>query len=352
MNDRLIRHIEARDAAKAADETSCLDRNDRPLHQRRAGKDRKANAVGFCRRCLSGRGDEEWIHATTGRCERTDQDADVLRQCGQPASGRGGLSGDAAQDPSRANAENSSRGGEDCSVQRKRCRLAQHLPDDRLNVLDSTLSKLAAEHRNATELVRRQRWSSGEIERTDRDRAAFDYKVASIARGDNARWNRDAADPVEVDSQAAPDQLSRSGLRREADNCIGNGLTSQRTGPSAVQPCQLPGQAARQLPDQSTTLWVDSSSTDGSHLRGARPEADMASATLSLSKASRLVGSFDEQFSVRFLSVMVPHQLAWPQFTKSGKAAPPAATLFKTAKNLPNASKSVSSSSPEWTPTM
>jgi hypothetical protein len=38
-----------------------------------------------------------------------------------------------------------------------------------------------------------------------------------------------------------------------------------------LRPCQLPAQAARQLPDQSTTLWVESSSTDGSRLRGARP---------------------------------------------------------------------------------
>jgi transposase len=36
------------------------------------------------------------------------------------------------------------------------------------------------------------------------------------------------------------------------------------------------GQAARQLPDQSTTLWVDSSSTSDSRLRGARPRGDIA----------------------------------------------------------------------------
>src|SRR5262245_48826022 len=42
-----------------------------------------------------------------------------------------------------------------------------------------------------------------------------------------------------------------------------------------LQPSQLPDQAARQLPDQSTTLWVDSSSTDDSRLRGARPFPDI-----------------------------------------------------------------------------
>ena len=42
-----------------------------------------------------------------------------------------------------------------------------------------------------------------------------------------------------------------------------------------LRPCQLPGRAARQLPDQSTTLWVESSSTDDSRLRGARPKGDI-----------------------------------------------------------------------------
>src|SRR5882724_10409042 len=41
-----------------------------------------------------------------------------------------------------------------------------------------------------------------------------------------------------------------------------------------LQPCQLPGRAARQLPDQSTILWVASSSTGDSRLRGALPRAD------------------------------------------------------------------------------
>src|SRR3954468_6116808 len=37
-----------------------------------------------------------------------------------------------------------------------------------------------------------------------------------------------------------------------------------------LQPSQLPGQAARQLPDQSTTLWVEPSSTGDTRRRGAR----------------------------------------------------------------------------------
>jgi len=46
-----------------------------------------------------------------------------------------------------------------------------------------------------------------------------------------------------------------------------------------LQPCRLPSRAARQLPDQSTILRVESSSTDGSRLRGARPKTDLLTAT-------------------------------------------------------------------------
>src|ERR1035437_6555509 len=40
-----------------------------------------------------------------------------------------------------------------------------------------------------------------------------------------------------------------------------------------LQPYRLPDRAARQLPDQSTTLWVESSSTSDPRLRGARSKA-------------------------------------------------------------------------------
>src|SRR5471030_2837736 len=43
-----------------------------------------------------------------------------------------------------------------------------------------------------------------------------------------------------------------------------------------LQPCRLPGRGARQLPDQSTTLWVESSSTSDPRLRGALPIADIS----------------------------------------------------------------------------
>ena len=39
-----------------------------------------------------------------------------------------------------------------------------------------------------------------------------------------------------------------------------------------LQPCRLPGQAARQLPDQSTIIWTEPSSVDTPRLRGALPK--------------------------------------------------------------------------------
>jgi hypothetical protein len=42
-----------------------------------------------------------------------------------------------------------------------------------------------------------------------------------------------------------------------------------------LRPNQLPSQAARQLPDQSTTLRLESSSTDNPRLRGALPKGDI-----------------------------------------------------------------------------
>src|SRR6202795_4231968 len=42
-----------------------------------------------------------------------------------------------------------------------------------------------------------------------------------------------------------------------------------------LRPVRLPDQAARQLPDQSTTIRVESSSTDDSRLRGALPIGDI-----------------------------------------------------------------------------
>ena len=55
----------------------------------------------------------------------------------------------------------------------------------------------------------------------------------------------------------------------------------QATFVTRLQPMRLPARAARQLPDQSTTLRVDSSSTDDSRLRGALPKPNSCSAAKS-----------------------------------------------------------------------
>jgi hypothetical protein len=47
-----------------------------------------------------------------------------------------------------------------------------------------------------------------------------------------------------------------------------------------LQPCRLPGRTVRQLPDQSTTLWVESSSTSDPRLRSALPNPTLKSASL------------------------------------------------------------------------
>ena len=61
-----------------------------------------------------------------------------------------------------------------------------------------------------------------------------------------------------------------------------------------LQPCRLPDKAARQLPDLSTTVWVEPSSTGDSRLRGARPTAVIVdarrSATQYICCAGRLAG--------------------------------------------------------------
>jgi hypothetical protein len=50
----------------------------------------------------------------------------------------------------------------------------------------------------------------------------------------------------------------------------------QATFVTRLRPFRLPGRAARQLPDQSTTFRMESSSTDGSRLRGAQGNPDIS----------------------------------------------------------------------------
>src|SRR4029077_7473388 len=62
---------------------------------------------------------------------------------------------------------------------------------------------------------------------------------------------------------------------------IGSLSRPKATFVTRLQPCRLPSRAARQLPDQSTILRVESSSTDDSRLRGARPKGDITPVRLS-----------------------------------------------------------------------
>src|SRR5499426_1038104 len=76
--------------------------------------------------------------------------------------------------------------------------------------------------------------------------------------------------------QMAGGSASALSLSRPAQASLTLRPTESLSRPAAtfvtrLQPAQLPARAARQLPDQSTTLRVDSSSTDDSRLRGALP---------------------------------------------------------------------------------
>src|SRR3974377_348396 len=57
----------------------------------------------------------------------------------------------------------------------------------------------------------------------------------------------------------------------------------QATFVTRLQPARSPARADRQLPDQSTTLRVDSSSTDDPRLRGALPMSDICGAAQGVS---------------------------------------------------------------------
>ena len=64
---------------------------------------------------------------------------------------------------------------------------------------------------------------------------------------------------------AGPSQTARTAAQRKGSNSF------PRRAMPRLQPFRLPGQAARQLPDQSTTIRVESSSTGDPRLRGALP---------------------------------------------------------------------------------
>jgi len=74
---------------------------------------------------------------------------------------------------------------------------------------------------------------------------------------------------------ACEDSLSRPAQASLTLRPAGSLRRPKATFVTRLQRCRLPDRAARQLPDQSTTLRVESSSTDDSRLRGALPIADL-----------------------------------------------------------------------------
>src|SRR6202040_1701455 len=84
--------------------------------------------------------------------------------------------------------------------------------------------------------------------------------------------------PQMAGGSASALSLSRPAQALLALRPAGSLSRPQATFVTRLQPMRLPAQAARQLPDQSTTLRVESSSTDDSRLRGALPIADSCSA--------------------------------------------------------------------------
>jgi hypothetical protein len=84
--------------------------------------------------------------------------------------------------------------------------------------------------------------------------------------------------PQMAGGSASALSLSRPAQASLALRPAGSLSRPEATFVTRLQPCQLPSRAARQLPDQSTTLRVDSSSTGDPRLRGALPGSDICSA--------------------------------------------------------------------------
>jgi hypothetical protein len=90
--------------------------------------------------------------------------------------------------------------------------------------------------------------------------------------------------PQMAGGSASALSLSRPAQASLALRPVGSLSRPEATFVTRLQPLRLPARAARQLPDQSTTLRVESSSTDDSRLRGALPIPDSCSAIIGVSK--------------------------------------------------------------------
>ena len=70
-----------------------------------------------------------------------------------------------------------------------------------------------------------------------------------------------------------------------------------------LRPGQSPSQTARQLPDQSTTLWVESSSTGETRLRNAQyKKATLGDRALFEEKIAKLTGQLDAESAARLFA--------------------------------------------------
>src|SRR5262249_33950140 len=73
-----------------------------------------------------------------------------------------------------------------------------------------------------------------------------------------------------------------------------------------LQPLRLPARAARQLPDQSTTLRVESSSTGNPRLRGALPIRDIKTAGRAATFATDSISPGRQVLGGRVYRTVVP----------------------------------------------
>src|SRR6516162_6576205 len=88
--------------------------------------------------------------------------------------------------------------------------------------------------------------------------------------------------PSRLDTTAmlGPCPLCSDRVRNSASQRT-DALCHKPTWPGASNPCNCPYDPLVRLPDQSTALRLDSSSTDDSRLRGALPGADLGEIILS-----------------------------------------------------------------------
>src|SRR5580692_10648390 len=98
----------------------------------------------------------------------------------------------------------------------------------------------------------------------------------------------------------------------------------QATFVTRLQPMRLPAQAACQLPDQSTTLRVDSSSTDDSRLRGALPHAPQSGDVRDQGESRRVSGPTGSRLTTAACGAISSQHLlkVFPGVSESGTERP------------------------------